>query len=196
MRAIIVAGSVVWLALPGAGLSQGLDLSAPAQSRDEIFQRQSGLIDGRLSQQYSHSDRLKPPSSRDDATIPAFTGSYSGPYLDMARAAARRHGIPEDLYLRLIQQESGWNPHAVSEKGARGLAQLMPDTARMLAVDIEQPAENLEAGARYLSMMFERFGNWRLALAAYNAGPEKVTRHGGIPPYAETTHYVAVILGG
>jgi soluble lytic murein transglycosylase-like protein len=196
MRLIVMAGWVSCLAFPGAALAQGLDLNSPAQSRDEVFQRQANLIDGRLSQQYSRSDRLRPPSSRDDTTIPAFTGSYAGPYLDMARAAARRHSIPEDLYLRLIQQESGWNPHAVSEKGARGLAQLMPDTARMLAVDIDEPAENLEAGARYLAMMFERFGEWRLALAAYNAGPEKVVRHGGIPPYAETTHYVATILGG
>ena len=63
-------------------------------------------------------------------------------------------------------------------------------------MDINSPKENLEGGARYLSMMYSKFGNWRHALAAYNAGPKAVEKHGGIPPYAETKNYVKVILGG
>ena len=94
-----------------------------------------------------------------------------------------------------MQQESGWNAGAVSPKGATGLAQLMPDTARLLRVDINDPEENLEGGARYLRMMYDRFGSWRLALAAYNAGPMAVEEHGGIPPYDETQNYVKAILG-
>jgi soluble lytic murein transglycosylase-like protein len=113
----------------------------------------------------------------------------------MARAAANRYGIPSGLFLRLVQQESGWNPGAVSPKGAIGLAQLMPQTARVLGVDPHDPAQNLEGGARYLRQQYDRFGNWRLALAAYNAGPEAVERHGGIPPYRETRNYVRVIYG-
>jgi soluble lytic murein transglycosylase-like protein len=71
----------------------------------------------------------------------------------------------------------------------------MPDTARLLGVDPDDPRQNLEGGARYLRMMHDRFGNWRLALAAYNAGPEAVARHGGVPPFRETTDYVRIILG-
>ena len=128
-------------------------------------------------------------------SVPKFRGSYRGTYLETAKAIARQHGVPEDLFLRLVQQESGWNPGAVSPKGATGLAQLMPDTARLLRVDINDPKENLEGGARYLAMMYRQFGDWRLALAAYNAGPKAVEKHGGVPPYAETRNYVKVILG-
>ena len=95
-----------------------------------------------------------------------------------------------------MQQESGWNPTAKSHKGALGLAQLMPATARYLRVDPLDPEENLEGGARYLRKQFDRFKSWRLALAAYNAGPNAVKRHGGIPPYKETQNYVRIIAGG
>jgi soluble lytic murein transglycosylase-like protein len=115
--------------------------------------------------------------------------------MSVARAAARRHNIPEDLFLRLVQQESGWNPQALSVKGAMGLAQLMPQTARALGVNASDPAQNLEGGARYLRRQFERFGTWRLALAAYNAGPGAVERYNGVPPYKETRNYVQVIWG-
>ena len=108
---------------------------------------------------------------------------------------ARKHGVPEEMFLRLVQQESGWNAGAVSVKGATGLAQLMPGTADRLGVDINDPGQNLEGGARYLRMMYDRFGSWRLALAAYNAGPMAVEKHGGIPPYDETQNYVKAILG-
>ena len=94
-----------------------------------------------------------------------------------------------------MSRESGWNPGAVSPKGATGLAQLMPGTADLLGVDINDPVENLNGGARYLRMMYDRFGSWRLALAAYNAGPMAVEANDGIPPYDETVEYVKAILG-
>ncbi|MEM6595971.1 MAG: lytic transglycosylase domain-containing protein, partial [Pseudomonadota bacterium] len=112
-----------------------------------------------------------------------------------AKSAARKHGIPEDLFLRLVQQESGFNPRARSHKGAIGLAQLMPQTARALRVDPYDPRQNLEGGARYLRQMYRKFGNWRLALAAYNAGPGAVEKYNGVPPFKETKTYVRRILG-
>jgi soluble lytic murein transglycosylase-like protein len=175
--------------------AQGLDRTASTQSAAQTRAAQMRLLDGRLSQQYSHSARLLPPSARLEPAIPAWRGTYAGPHLQTAREAARRHAIPEDLFLRLVQRESGWNPEAVSHKGATGLAQLMPGTAELLRVRIDDPAQNLEGGARYLRMMHDRFGDWRLALAAYNAGPEAVAQHGGVPPFAETRAYVEAILG-
>lgn len=169
-----------------------------SSSRNALFQSQLEVLDGRASQQYSSSVRLQPPRAIVPGTpgaIPSFSGAYRGEYLNVARAAARRHGVPEDLFLRLVQQESAWNPRARSHKGAMGLAQLMPQTARLLGVDALDPAQNLEGGARYLKMQYNTFGDWRLALAAYNAGPGAVQQHGGVPPYRETQNYVRVILG-
>ena len=199
MRRIAFLGLALgFVAVPEAPLrAEGLTLSGSGMSRMAIFERQKELLDGRLAKQYSGSERLKPKreGDEDDGPVPAFRGNYKGEFLEVAKAAARKHNIPEDLFLRLVQQESGWNTGAVSPKGATGLAQLMPDTARLLSVDINDPEENLEGGARYLRMMYDRFGSWRLALAAYNAGPLAVEEHGGIPPYDETQNYVKAILG-
>jgi soluble lytic murein transglycosylase-like protein len=197
----VIFGGLSGLSLalaPFVLLAEGLQLSGSTKSRMAIFESQSALIDGKLSQQYEGSVRLTPNYQKGEDTaeaVPAFRGSYKGEYLEVAKAAAARHGIPEDLFLRLVQQESGWNPTAVSHKGATGLAQLMPDTAAMLGVDIDDPKANLDGGARYLRMMYDEFGSWKLALAAYNAGPGAVIQHDGIPPYAETENYVKAILG-
>ena len=188
------------LSLPLVGL---LGLAAPAgadtvstMSRADSFAAQVSVLDGRAAEQYSASIRLQPPRAEiPAAAIPVYAGVYRGPHLVTAQAAAVRHGIPVDLFLRLVQQESGWNTTALSQAGAMGLAQLMPDTARLLGVDAADPVQNLDGGARYLRAQFDAFGDWRLALAAYNAGPGAVLQYGGMPPYAETTHYVRVILG-
>ena len=138
------------------------------------------------------------PTKWDDGsgeTVKKYRGRYKGPYLALARAAADKHGIPQDLFLRLVHQESRWNHTAVSHVGAIGLAQLMPGTAALLRVDPTVPAENLEGGARYLRQQYEEFGTWRLALAAYNAGPGAVKKYGGIPPFKETKNYVRIIAG-
>lgn len=125
-----------------------------------------------------------------------MSGKYpASPYVAMARAAASRHGIPHDIFMRLVTQESNWNAAARSHKGAMGLAQLMPGTARSLGVDPTDPRQNLDGGARYLARQYAKFRSWRLALAAYNAGPQAVERHNGVPPYKETQNYVRVILG-
>lgn len=187
------------LALPAG--AEGLQLTGSTKSRTALFESQSRLIDEKLAKQYSGSIKLTPKYKAgevDEAVVevtPAYRGSYKGEYLEVAKAAARKHGVPEDLFLRLVQQESGWNPDAVSHKGATGLAQLMPGTAAGLGVDINDPEDNLEGGARYLRKMYDKFGTWKLALAAYNAGPGAVEEHDGIPPFAETENYVKAILG-
>ena len=180
----------------GPAAAQGLALGGGSSGRDALFRSQTRLLDGRISDQYSTSDRLKPGADKaDKAAVKRYSGNYRGKFLTLAKAAARKYGVPEDLFLRLVQQESGWNQGAVSAKGAQGLAQLMPGTAARLGVDASDPQQNLEGGARYLAMMYSRFGSWRLALAAYNAGPQAVEKYGGIPPYEETKGYVAARLG-
>ena len=182
-------------ALPDAR-AEGLTIGGGPKSRDALFRSQTALLDGKLSEQYRNSEKLKPNYAKAaNLSVKAYTGKYSGAYIGMAKAAARKYGIPEDLFLRLVQQESGWNQGAVSAKGAVGLAQLMPATAARLGVDENDAQQNLEGGAHYLSMMYDRFGSWKLALAAYNAGPEAVDQYGGIPPYEETKGYVVAILG-
>ena len=135
--------------------------------------------------------------ARDDQGSPANASPQTrGDWADEAERAAKRHGVPVPLFYALINQESRWNANAVSPKGALGLAQLMPPTAAALGVDPLDPVQNLEGGARYLKAMFLQFGTWCLALAAYNAGPQAVERHAGVPPYAETARYVATVLEG
>ena len=170
-----------------------------SRNRSKLFNSQTKVLDTRAAKQYNNSVRLQPPKvvtpTKWDDQTPKYRGRYSGPYLNMAKDAARRHGVPVDLFLRLVQQESGWNAKAKSHKGAYGLAQLMPNTARELGVDHTDPAENLDGGARYLKQQYQTFGSWRLALAAYNAGPGAVIKHKGVPPFRETRNYVKVIWG-
>jgi soluble lytic murein transglycosylase-like protein len=113
----------------------------------------------------------------------------------LADVVAQKYNVSRDLFAALITQESGWNVGAVSHAGAVGLTQLMPGTARQLGVDPWDTQQNLEGGARYLSAQLSRFGDTRLALAAYNAGPGAVIKHNGIPPYPETRGYVRAICG-
>jgi soluble lytic murein transglycosylase-like protein len=107
-----------------------------------------------------------------------------------------RFDLSPALIEALVWQESRWRANAVSPVGARGLAQLMPGTARDLGVDASNPFANLEGGARYLRQQIDRFGgNIEKALAAYNAGPGRVISAGGIPRIRETQTYVAAVLG-
>ena len=109
--------------------------------------------------------------------------------------AAANHPVDPRLFASLVWAESGFNPAAVSHAGAIGLAQLMPGTAAGMGVDPWNPIENLAGGARYLRAQLDAFGTVDLALAAYNAGPNAVRRHGGVPPYVETQFYVLRVLG-
>jgi soluble lytic murein transglycosylase-like protein len=118
-------------------------------------------------------------------------------YFDQMVAAACGVGVPVHLFDALIIQESRYNPLAISSKGASGLTQLMPGTAASLGVvDRWNVAQNLDGGARYLRKQLDTFGNWALALGAYNAGPGNVIKYGGLPPFRETRGYVRSILSG
>ncbi|MBP7240911.1 lytic transglycosylase domain-containing protein [Amaricoccus sp.] len=193
MRRIAIAlGACLALSGPAAAevqLSRVLSGSSSLSSEYRSLIR--APVPGALKGQPRRPSRI---AETDDWAIPRYYGS-NGQFQELARAAARRHNVPEDLFLRLVRQESNFHPAAVSSKGAIGLAQLMPGTARLLRVNPHDPKQNLEGGARYLSMQYRKFGDWRLALAAYNAGPGAVEKHGGVPPYAETQQYVKKILG-
>ncbi len=192
-----------WLAV----ISTGLVLAAPGdadaaddKARKALFERQAAILDKRTAQRNTRPVQLGPtevyiPGAPTTETILKYKGAYRSRYETAARRAARRHNVPEDLFLRLVTQESAWNPSARSNKGAIGLAQLMPGTAAKLRVNPHDPLENLDGGARYLAEQYRKFRSWRLALAAYNAGPAAVERHGGVPPYRETQGYVLAIMG-
>ena len=123
-------------------------------------------------------------------------GGTSGPIEPVISLAASRAGISSDLVRAVILQESAFDPCAVSSKGALGLMQLMPATARQLGVSNPfDPKQNVEAGAGLLRQLIDRYGgDLSLALSAYNAGPSRVDRAGGVPNITETTNYVRSVL--
>ena len=118
------------------------------------------------------------------------------PYDLLIHEAAGRHDVDSDLIRAIIMVESQFNPSAKSKRGARGLMQLMPVTAGGLdVVDLLNPHENVHAGARYIKTLLDRFdGDVKLALAAYNAGPQSVIRYDGVPPYKETRLFIAKVF--
>jgi soluble lytic murein transglycosylase-like protein len=131
------------------------------------------------------------------AAVAAAPVAAAGPFGNLIHAAAENHGVDESLIRWVIAVESNFNPRAVSRRRAQGLMQLLPTTAALYSVgDIFDPAQNIDAGTRYLKDLLARYrGDLRLALAAYNAGPETVERYGGVPPFPETQKYVRVITG-
>ena len=119
-------------------------------------------------------------------------------YRDLVEAAAKKYSMDAELITSVIAVESNFDPKAVSRKNARGLMQLLPETAAQLGVkNIDDPAENIDAGTRYLRDLLQKYNNdLALALAAYNAGPDKVQQYGRVPPYPETISYVRRVKRG
>ena len=130
--------------------------------------------------------REKPKTSLRDSTKK---------YDDIIANASQQYGVSFPLLKAIIKAESGFNPRAVSKKGAKGLMQIMPQNFKLLGIeDPFDPAQNIHAGARYFKQMYDRFGKLALSLAAYNAGPDAVARYKTVPPYEETEEYVKRVL--
>ncbi len=149
--------------------------------------------------QHEGFSRYRPKSDyelRNAAHEPGISSRATRAYDPAIKRASREHGVSAALVKAVIAAESGFDRFAVSRKGAQGLMQLMPDTARDLGVDDAlDPWQNIDGGTRYLGKMIDRFPDeLALAVAAYNAGPEAVTRHQGVPPFDETRSYVQRVL--
>lgn len=132
------------------------------------------------------------PHAVSQESAPTSTPSGNASLDEAVRVIAQQHSLPPQLIHSVIKAESNYNPLAVSSKGALGLMQLIPSTARRFGVmDVFNPVQNIEGGAKYLRYLLDRYNNsYPLALAAYNAGEQAVEKYGGIPPFEETRNYV------
>jgi hypothetical protein len=162
-------------------------VSTPAAPRQD---------DRRLEEANSAGPSTTTPSGDSSEQLPAGAVFDPAEMRKLAGRVARRHGLSEALVQAVVQVESRYDAFAVSPRGAMGLMQLMPQTARRFQVDDAfDPVANLDGGVRYLKELLERYrGETQLALAAYNAGEKAVERYGGIPPYRETMQYVDRVL--
>jgi hypothetical protein len=139
--------------------------------------------------------RYEPEEIFARAIVPVTEVELTVPYAQFISAAAKKYGLDPQLLARVVQAESNFNPRAISTKNAQGLMQIIPSTAsRMTLRNPFDPAQSIEAGAHYLRQMLDKFsGNVELALAAYNAGPDRVVQYHGVPPYRETRNYIRKI---
>lgn len=153
------------------------------------YDRPTAFVDGAARPLFAVADRTN--GADQPAAKTATTPVPIGPLI---AHAARAEGLQPELLAAVAWQESRGRMTALSPKGAIGVMQLMPGTAREIGVNPHDPTENIMGGARYLRRQIDRFGTVPLALAAYNAGPAAVSRFGGIPPYRETRSYVSSIL--
>jgi soluble lytic murein transglycosylase-like protein len=128
----------------------------------------------------------------EDTFLPVKVKSLDVPYANFISESARAHGVAPELVASVIAVESNFNPNAVSWRSARGLMQLMPQTAARFGVtQVFDPQQNIEAGTKYLKELLLRYnGDLALTLAAYNAGPDRVGQYRAVPPYRETRDYV------
>jgi soluble lytic murein transglycosylase-like protein len=147
---------------------------------------------GRLVRTVARSARPKSDAAAPQIELPASSTDAPSALAKLVDDISLRHAVDRDLVHSMILVESNYNPLAISNKGALGLMQLIPSTARRLGVsDAFNPAQNVEAGVRYLKYLLDHYnGDHNLALAAYNAGEGTVQKFGGVPPFPETQNYV------
>jgi len=140
--------------------------------------------------------REKEPERKSAVKTAKNKGTAGGEYRNIVEEKAKKHNVDPKLVKAVIKAESNWNPRAVSNKGAVGMMQLMPKTANDLGVGNRfNPEENIEGGVKYLRYLIDKFnGNLTLALAAYNAGPARVEKTGGVPSIPETVDYVNRVM--
>ncbi len=185
--------------LSAAPLSAEVFVRPSTAGRPEITNVGPGAGTRTRSQTRSQTPlvRESAPSRRSAAIVPATRRLSRVELADTIRAAAGRNAVDPALIEAMIEAESAWDARAVSRTGAQGLMQIMPATARDLALTRPfDPIENVRAGTAYLRQMLDQFeGRVALALAAYNAGPSTVMAYGGVPPYPETVAYVRRVLG-
>jgi soluble lytic murein transglycosylase-like protein len=155
-----------------------------------------GYVPDEVVEQVKAASRTRRPAVGSAAVAATADFTMPADLSQLADAAARRHGIDPELVRAVVEVESAFQPSAVSRKGAQGLMQLMPATARSLGVsDPLDPSANLDGGTRHLRSLLGRYGgDLPKALAAYNAGEGAVARHNGVPPYKETREYVDRVL--
>jgi soluble lytic murein transglycosylase-like protein len=186
---LVITCAVAALALPSLAAADVMEIGPGGASWIAGGQR---LADGLPAA--APLDPAAPPAALAVTEAPVS----AGPPQWQARVAelSAKYDLSPTLIEALVWQESRWRTGAVSPVGARGLAQLMPGTARQMGVNPDDPHANLEGGARYLRMQLDTFGgDLEKALAAYNAGPGRVQRANGVPAIRETRDYVAAILG-
>ena len=138
-----------------------------------------------------------PPAKKTEATPSSFRGKTSEySFHPIILQVASKHQVDPALVKAIIKAESGYNPQAISRKGAKGLMQLMPNTAKSLGVeDVFNPEENINAGVKYFKVLLDRFnGDIAFALAAYNAGSRRVKKYQGVPPIPATQYYVKIVF--
>lgn len=178
----------------GSGMDRAISLAEQSSTRPPPSASVSGQRGPAALPTRPYPSSVAPPAG----TVPAWADRVPAagrPWAPAIAEAARRHGIDERLLAALVWTESGFDPEARSSAGAIGLGQLMPGTAADLGVDPTDATQNLDGAARYLRDQLDRFGDVRLALAAYNAGPARVEAAGGVPAIEETTTYVARVTG-
>jgi soluble lytic murein transglycosylase-like protein len=139
-------------------------------------------------------DRAKRFANNSKACRGGLTSDVRRQYCPIVRRTAEHNNIDPAIFEAMILCESAYKSDAVSSANAFGFTQLMESTAVELGVDRENPIENISGGANYLDLKYREFGNWQLALAAYNAGAGAVQKYGGIPPYRETINYVSRVM--
>jgi soluble lytic murein transglycosylase-like protein len=188
-------------ALLAAILACAAFMSAPAPARADIYRYEDGegiihFTDAPTDKRFKIFMRDLKKDKQLRTRLQFSKAVNPAEYENIIRTCADKYGVSASLIKAVIHAESGYNPNAVSLKGASGLMQLMPGTAKSLKVNNSfDPKDNVEGGVKYLRFLLDTFrGDVSLALAAYNAGLNKVARFGGIPPYTETRTYVNRVL--
>lgn len=181
----------VRLSLAGLAIAAGVSASEPVHKVASVVRadpRTGRLVRSVVVSPRTVRENVVKPASPENASAPRTEPTRLGEYIE---ETARRYQVEPALVHSVIEVESNYNPFAISPKGAEGIMQLMPGTAKRFQVaNSFNPWQNIDGGVRYLKYLLNLFGNERLALAAYNAGEGAVIKYGDVPPYAETNQYV------